>query len=259
MRRIATLFLLVIATNAFAADRWHRPDPNGRCPEGKPLTGDIGIGYLICFGGACMVNERDGGGYRHSFSSEPTIASIGSGSPAAGILRESDVIVSVDGALITTREGGRRLASLTPDVPVRLRVRRGSIEREEVLVPIRGCNMPSLTVTSRAKVSSEMVEQPAQAPIDFGMQLDCNECGWRREGGRLVWRADDFPRVVSVLRGGPAERAGIQPGDVLLRIGEHSIVDARAGETLASLPPGRGIPIQIVRGGNKLVVNVVPR
>ena len=251
--------LLFAATTALGAE-WHRPDANGRCVENKPLTGDIGIAYLICYGGSCAVNGRDeDGSYHHWFSTEPRIAAIGRNSPASGLLHENDAIVAVDGALITTREGGRRLATLTPNVPVRLRVRRGTQESDVVLVPIQGCNMPSLLVTSKDGKATRIAEPRAQAPIDFGMQLDCNDCGWRREGGRLVWRADDFPRVTAVVRGGPADRAGIMAGDVLLRAGEYAIVDDRAGDALASLAPGRSIALQIVRNGSKLVVHITPR
>ena len=46
----------------------------------------------------------------------------------AGKLHTGDILIAIDGVLITTRDGGRRLANLRPGVPITLRIRRDGKE-----------------------------------------------------------------------------------------------------------------------------------
>jgi membrane-associated protease RseP (regulator of RpoE activity) len=132
----------------------------GRCPEGHPETGDLGIESLLCVSGSCAVNMRtESGGFTHMFSTEPRIRGLVDGGPAAGELMDGDVIIAVDGVLITTREGGRRLANLKPGEPVTLRIRRDRREMDVTLVPKLGCNMPGLAV-----LMGTPTPRPAVAP-----------------------------------------------------------------------------------------------
>lgn len=116
------------------------------CPEGHPVTGDLGISHLLCVGGSCSVNLRTGRGYAHDFSTEPRIQGLEKDGPAWGRLQDRDILVAIDGVLITTLEGGRRLANLTPGKPVELRIRRGGRDMDVTVVPRTGCNMPMLAV-----------------------------------------------------------------------------------------------------------------
>jgi S1-C subfamily serine protease len=121
--------------------------PGSHCLEGKPLTGDIGIGGFQCVAAGCSVNGLSGGRYRHSFSAEPYILDVDSTGPAAGLLRDDDVLIAVDGLLITTAEAGDRLANLEPGRPVTLRVRRAGNDLQVRVTPRSGCNMPYIMVT----------------------------------------------------------------------------------------------------------------
>ena len=251
------LALLLFPTIALASG-WVRPDATGKCPENHAITGDAGITHIVCRGGFCTVNERDSEGRLvHRFSSEPEIAGVADDGPSSRILREGDQLVSVDGSAITTADAGRRLANLTTGVPVRLVVRRGGSIVDTVVVPVSGCSMPSLTVYSKS--TRVVVTKPVTPPVEFGMALDCGDCGWRDENGRRVWRASDFPRVLSVEPGGPADRAGIQADDVLLRVNDYAIIDSRAAAILDSLQPGGNVTLQIVRGSRKLNATVTAR
>jgi predicted metalloprotease with PDZ domain len=101
---------------------------------------------------------RSGSGYTHQFSTEPRIRGLLDGSPADGKLEDGDILIAIDGVLITTREGGRRLANLKPGMPVTLRIRRDGKEMDVTLVPRLGCNMPSLAVMA------DPVRAPAARP-----------------------------------------------------------------------------------------------
>jgi membrane-associated protease RseP (regulator of RpoE activity) len=98
-------------------------------------------------------------GFTHMFSTEPRIRGLVDGGPADGKLMDGDVLIAIDGVLITTREGGRRLANLKPGDPVTLRIRRDRREMDVTLVPKLGCNMPGLAV-----LMGSPAPRPAVAP-----------------------------------------------------------------------------------------------
>ena len=63
--------------------------------------------------------------------------------------------------------------------------------------------------------------------------------------------------ISGVMRGGPADRAGIRPGDVLLDVAGHAVNDPQSMlEAVAALPPGNRAPLQIRRGREKVDVQV---
>jgi serine protease DegQ len=54
--------------------------------------------------------------------------------------------------------------------------------------------------------------------------------------------------IAGVLRGGPADRAGIRPGDVLLAVGGKPVTDSSSLLNLiAVLPPGKVVPLRLMR------------
>ena len=63
--------------------------------------------------------------------------------------------------------------------------------------------------------------------------------------------------VVAVQRGGPADRAGVVPGDVIVRLGDHAIEQAQdlLGATL-EIEPGTKVPLEVVRGGARRTLDV---
>jgi C-terminal processing protease CtpA/Prc len=69
--------------------------------------------------------------------------------------------------------------------------------------------------------------------------------------GVLIGETDEQgTRVVAVLPGGPAERAGLRPGDLLLRAGERPLGDEDALEAvLDRLRPGQALSVVVVRDG----------
>ncbi|MBI5329116.1 MAG: Do family serine endopeptidase [Betaproteobacteria bacterium] len=63
--------------------------------------------------------------------------------------------------------------------------------------------------------------------------------------------------IAGVLRGGPADRAGIHPGDVLVSVGGKQVADSSSLLTLiAALPPGKVTQLQLVRGQTRMQVMV---
>jgi len=69
------------------------------------------------------------------FQSEPEITALDPDGAAKGKLKVADVIVAIDGLLITTRKAGERLAAIEPGEPVTVTVRRGGKTVTETIVP----------------------------------------------------------------------------------------------------------------------------
>jgi membrane-associated protease RseP (regulator of RpoE activity) len=286
--------------------------PSGPCPEGHPRTGDLGIQSLVCVSGSCAVNMWTGREYTHEFSTEPRIRGLSPRGPSAGKLEDGDIIIAIDDVLITTREGGRRLANLEPGVPVTLRIRRDGEEMDVELVPREGCNMPMLAVlgsppTPRPAVAPRpaaparpaSTPRPAPAPralpaspappaapatpaappapavpasprpalslaaeppFSFGLGLECGRCGWRFTPDKTVrWSSAVSPRVRYVEPGGPGERAGVQPGDVLLDIAGYPMNSEESGRAIGGLHPGAPVTLKLRRGREEKTVRITPQ
>ncbi len=55
-------------------------------------------------------------------------------------------------------------------------------------------------------------------------------------------------KVIGVVQGGPATQAGIVPGDVIVRFGEHPVDDSSALPwMIAATPPGTVVGIEVIR------------
>ncbi|MGH3266465.1 MAG: PDZ domain-containing protein, partial [Trebonia sp.] len=69
---------------------------------------------------------------------------------------------------------------------------------------------------------------------------------WRRKlGGRSTGL-----RVASVVPGGPADRAGLRVGDLLLTVGGHEVATAQDLQRLMFAEAiGRQLPITVMRNG----------
>jgi S1-C subfamily serine protease len=64
--------------------------------------------------------------------------------------------------------------------------------------------------------------------------------------------------VVDVVPGGPADKAGIQPGDIILSVnGEKTPTAEALGAVLAKLKPGQEVPVRVQRGGEQQDLQVM--
>lgn len=249
------------------------------CSDASPPTATLGIGRFQCVTETeCSVNLRTGPGrFAHQFSTEPTVWSLEPGSPAGSSLRDGDAIVAIDGTLITTAEGGRRLAALQAGEPVLLRIRRNGVERDVRLTPVTGCGRPHLTVmtpteqrrygdgpSAAARFREELARLGAVAgsaapEIDFGLELSCGQCGWVRREGQLRFETESPPAVLTLVPGGPGAEAGLLVGDRLVAIDDLPITSPEAAVRLGAARPGEALRITVERGGVRQIRTLRPR
>lgn len=65
--------------------------------------------------------------------------------------------------------------------------------------------------------------------------------------------------ITGVLQGGPAARAGMLPGDVIVQVDEQRVRNvAEMMTAVASLQPGQRAEFEILRNGQSMTLNIVP-
>jgi S1-C subfamily serine protease len=65
--------------------------------------------------------------------------------------------------------------------------------------------------------------------------------------------------VTLAFKGGPAEMAGIMPGDILIEVDDKKLLNPyHASQLISEIKPGTDIPIKILRGWNEMTVQAIP-
>lgn len=63
--------------------------------------------------------------------------------------------------------------------------------------------------------------------------------------------------ISAVMRGGPADKAGIKPGDILTMVGDKQLTDSNSMlEAIAALPPGKVATLKLLRNESTISVKV---
>jgi hypothetical protein len=168
------------------------------CPDGAEPRAWMGISSFECQN--CQMSTSNGVRI-WNFSSEPIVRAVERGSPADGSLREGDAIVAVDGHLITTGEGGRRLGNMEVGEEVSIVVRRGNRERTVVVVPGSECPRPGTHAAAPALAAVPDAAEPlaAEAPASVGVAVSVPRAA-------VAPRADVAPATGVAVAVGPVPR-----------------------------------------------------
>jgi hypothetical protein len=129
------------------------------CTDDAEPIGSLGITGIACDRCQFFTNGKV---HRAVFWTEPTILELDEANPAAAVLREGDVLVAVDGQLITTSGGSERFSALPPDRPVRLRIRRDG-RMVELSVPVAAA-CPTAKSAEAPVVAGRPVPMPPLPP-----------------------------------------------------------------------------------------------
>jgi len=98
------------------------------------------------------------------------------------------------------------------------------------------------------------------APLAEGVALELAKTHRVDHGWLGVVCSDEVnggAEVTSIYPGSPASKAGLEPGDVVVAVGEHR-VDSMADlqERLYTVPPGTTVQLAVERGPGNAVINV---
>jgi len=67
----------------------------------------------------------------------------------------------------------------------------------------------------------------------------------------------DGALIAGVMRGSPADKAGIKPGDVLIQVGDKKVKDAQTMlDLIAALQPGSAARFLVKREGRDVALNI---
>ncbi|MEN8375081.1 MAG: PDZ domain-containing protein [Gemmatimonadota bacterium] len=227
----------------------------------------------------------------YEFRTEPAVGRVRLQGPAAGRLARGDVLVSIDGSLITTSAAWRRLESVKAGEWVELRVRRDGEERdiriradEECLRTPPAPPAPPRARSGRAPSAPPLPPVPrlpnvgvaAIAPVPpalgqdrgfLGVSFRCGGCAMRMveppgDGDdappRLTWEFSEPPVLSMVSRDGPAWLAGLRVEDRILAVDGARITAPEGWERFSNIEPGKAIDITFERDGRSRTVSVTP-
>lgn len=154
------------------------------------------------------------------------IVEVMEGTPAARAgMQAGDIVVAFEGRPVTETRLLQRLISRAPvDRDVRLTVLRRAGRKA---MPVRLVDMP------RPMVGEQIAAR-------FGFDL--------RDSERTP--PTSAPAVTFVVKGSPAERGGLEVGDVLLQIGDQAVVTREAArEALSNVALERPLHLTVQRSG----------
>lgn len=217
--------------------------------HGGRVQVDLGLTGFDCT--ACEM-RMSGGSAVMAFGAEPRLNAPRPGGPADGRIKPGDALVAVDGLLITTTAGSRRLAQVTAGKPIRLTVRRAGEEIDVKLVPEGRCLAPAAT-TGRAPDSALSPRRPR-----LGIGFACWPCGRKIDAGAESFSFAEPPAVSGVMPDGPGARAGIRPGDRILEIDGLPLTSPEGGKRIGALKAGQPVKLTIQRQKERLVLEATP-
>jgi serine protease Do len=184
------------------------------------------------------------------------VSSVLAGGPAqqAGI-EPGDVIRSVDGVAITrSSDLPPLIGAKAPGTRVRLAVIRDGRERN-IDVTLSRLDESASAATAPAQGRPATPGQPASNPLGIvGQEIDAAQ---RRQ---LGLEAGEGVRIARV-DGAAARGAGLQPGDIVLRVGRTAVGSVAAlDRALRDVRPGQPVMLLVRdRAGNQQFIAVTPR
>jgi len=179
-----------------------------------------------------------------------TTVSPNSAASKAG-LEPGDVVIAFNGQPVATRdELVRMVVNTRPGSTVPIRVMRDRQERT-LNITVEELDLEAETVASNAAPGGDPAQETSSG---FGITLQNVTPDIAR---RLRLQERRGAVITDVEQGSPAARAGLQPGDVIVRVGRQTVeTAAEAQRELARLPSGGTAFLRVVRNGQETFVTV---
>jgi S1-C subfamily serine protease len=233
----------------------------GVCGEQEVSIGELGIKGLAC--GPCTQTRRDGK-WIWRFDAEPQVLDIEQNGPAEGKLEAGDQIVSVNGVLITSAEGGDQWSNVEAGETLTLVIRRNGREEAVSIQASAKCQKRSFSVPHDVDVAVQRIERGDHMDIKlieilpegwFGFAFSCN-CMAHVSEERTTWEFEDAPKIIAVAEDSPAARAGLETGDCILAADGHPVTEDEGARRLTTVRPGETVRLTIDRGGETVTVEI---
>jgi serine protease Do len=167
-------------------------------------------------------------------------------------LEPGDVIIGFGGKPVTSRdELVRMVVNTKPGTTVPLRIVR---DRQEQTLSITVDELNLEAETAVARGSGRDADPALETSTGFGITLQ-NVTPEIARRLRLENRSGAV--ITEIEQGSPAARAGLQPGDVIVRVGRQAVESAgEAQRELARITSGGTAFLRIIRGGQETFVTV---
>jgi serine protease Do len=216
---------------------------------GKVTRGRIGVGI-----GAIPADAVDEFGLKNRNGAVVLNIAPGGAAGRAGI-EPGDVIIGYNGKPIRNRDELVAMVTATkPGTTVPVRIVRDRQERT-ISVTVEELDLSSEASALRAENRGGGPDAPPETTSGFGVTLG-NITPQMAQQFRLE-RGTEGAVVMSVEQGGPAARAGLAAGDVIIRVGRESIGSAAdASRALGAVPAGGTAFLRILRNGQETFVAV---
>jgi serine protease Do len=167
-------------------------------------------------------------------------------------LEPGDVITAFGGKPVTSRdELVQMVVNTKPGTTVPIRIMR---DRQERTLSITVDELDLAAETAVARGGDRDTDPAQETSSGFGITLQNVTPDIAR---RLRLENRSGAVITDVEQGSPAARAGLQPGDVIVRVGRQAVESAgEAQRELARIASGGTAFLRIVRGGQETFVTV---
>lgn len=96
------------------------------------------------------------------------------------------------------------------------------------------------------------IEVQPQGTVRGTAEAEAQQMARRPKLGARIEDADRGVRIVEVVRGSPADQAGLQPGDILLRVGGDEPADAtQLARRIRGMEAGKEVDMTVLRDGDE--------
>lgn len=92
----------------------------------------------------------------------------------------------------------------------------------------------------------------------LGINLQCDSCQQQRQGDVVVWSFSSPPKITWVRDGGPAAKAGLKEGDIILAVQGLDITTEEGGRLFGGMRAGVATEFRVRRADREATVIVTP-
>lgn len=241
------------------------------------------LGVTLAGGAGHVVGSFEDGDRAWIFEDPPRVTHVSEGGPSDGVLRQGDIILAVDGVDIETEEASRHLQYPAAGEQLDLTIERSGRRREVTLVagtgePPEDHRNTVEIIHARPDGEYEVVTQTmkdgdavtavsqsvsgsgrAQVSSWYGLGLESSTIMIKKKDDDNAYvYFDDPPRIYSVDPDSPADRAGLQRGDTIIKIDGYDLDRDEGGERWSIVQPGEPVMLTYSRDGDFHTVQVVP-